>query len=117
MKRNIRVKRADGYTHLLNDVQFLLGKAKALAYKAVDNIRVQTYWQIGERIVREELQHKGRADYGKGLVENLSKGIRHHQNKKRLPYNPDKSQDTNRCYVISRMNVAGTRMVGGLNTR
>jgi len=36
----------------------LLEKAKYNAYKAVDNLRVQTYWQIGERIVREELQHQ-----------------------------------------------------------
>ncbi len=63
------------YTQVLNDIKFLLDKAKAQAYKAVDNIRVQTYWQIGERIVREELQHKGRADYGEKLIESLAKDI------------------------------------------
>src|SRR3989339_1970601 len=60
------------YTQVLNDIRFLLDKAKAQAYKAVDNIRVQTYWQIGERIVREELQHKERADYGERLIEKLT---------------------------------------------
>ena len=63
------------YTQVLNDIRFLLDKAKAQAYKAVDNIRVQTYWQIGERIVREELQHKERADYGEKLIESLAKDI------------------------------------------
>ncbi|RJQ50384.1 MAG: DUF1016 family protein, partial [Nitrospiraceae bacterium] len=36
------------------------------------NIRVQTYWQLGERIVREELNNQDRADYGKYLVDNLA---------------------------------------------
>ena len=64
-----------GYSNVLNDIRFLLDKAKSRAYKAVDNIRVQTYWQIGERIVREELQHKERADYGARLIENLAKDL------------------------------------------
>jgi len=38
----------------------------------VDNIRVQTYWQLGERIVREELKQKNRADYGLYLINNLA---------------------------------------------
>jgi len=41
----------------------------------VDNLKVQTYWQIGERIVREELLHKERADYGKRVVEKLAKDL------------------------------------------
>ena len=67
MKKQI-ITSPEGYSQVLNDIRFLLEKAKAQAYKAVDNIRVQTYWQIGERIVREELQHKERADYGKKLI-------------------------------------------------
>lgn len=35
----------------------------AKAYKAIDNLKVQTYWQIEERVVREELRHKERADH------------------------------------------------------
>jgi len=69
MKKTIIPKE---YSHVFNDIQFLLDKAKAQAYKAVDNIRVQTYWQIGERIVREELQHKNRADYGNKLIKRLA---------------------------------------------
>jgi len=63
------------YPELLNDLKSLLTKAKYQAYKAVDNLRVQTYWQIGERIFREELQHHDRADYGKYLIENLAKDL------------------------------------------
>lgn len=41
-------------------------------YKVIDNIKVQTYWRIGERIVREEIKNKDRADYGKYLINNLA---------------------------------------------
>lgn len=68
-------KQLTNYSELLNDLKSLLTKAKYQAYKAVDNLRVQTYWQIGERIVREELQHQDRADYGKYLIENLAEDL------------------------------------------
>jgi hypothetical protein len=41
----------------------------------VDNTRVQTYWQLGERIVREELKLKDRAEYGQYLIINLSRDL------------------------------------------
>ena len=62
----------EGYTEILQDIKSLLEKARYKAYKAVDNLRVQTYWQIGERIVRGGLQHRERADYGERVIENLS---------------------------------------------
>lgn len=68
-------KEFEKYNEVINDIKFLLNKAKSQAYKAVDNIRVQTYWQIGERIVREELMNKERADYGERLIEVLAKDI------------------------------------------
>lgn len=63
------------YPELLQDLRSLLTKAKYQAYKSVDNLRVQTYWQIGERIVREELQHKEKAGYGENLIFNLAKDL------------------------------------------
>ena len=62
----------EGYSSLLSDVRSILDKNLSRAYQAVDNIKVQTFWQIGERIVREELAHKERADYGKKVVPSLS---------------------------------------------
>ena len=61
-----------GYDALLKDIHSILNKGLSKAYQAVDNIKVQTYWQIGERIVREELEHKNRADYGKRIIEKLA---------------------------------------------
>jgi predicted nuclease of restriction endonuclease-like (RecB) superfamily len=60
------------YQALVQELQGILTTGQYTAYKAVDNIKVQTYWQMGERIVREELKNKDRADYGEYLVENLA---------------------------------------------
>jgi predicted nuclease of restriction endonuclease-like (RecB) superfamily len=65
----------EGYDNLLRDVKSILEKARFRAYQAVDNIGVQTRWQVGERIVREELVHKERADYGKRVVEKLAEDL------------------------------------------
>ena len=73
MKKEIEI---EGYNHLLKDVKSILEKGLTKAYKAVDNIKVQTYWQIGERIVREELANKDRADYGRKITDDLSKDLK-----------------------------------------
>lgn len=80
-KNMIQRKRESGviekdYRVLLNDIKSILEKAKYQAYKAVDNLRVQTYWQTGERIAREELHHKDRADYGEKIIEKLAVDLR-----------------------------------------
>ena len=38
------------YQSLLVELKSIIAKGQYQAYKAVDNIRVQTYWQIGERL-------------------------------------------------------------------
>ncbi len=48
----------EGYDELLKDVKSILENARSRAYQAVDNIGVQARWQVGERIVREELKQK-----------------------------------------------------------
>lgn len=65
----------EGYTEILQDIKSLLEKARYKAYKAVDNLRVQTYWQVGERIVRGELQYRERADYGEQVIERLASDL------------------------------------------
>lgn len=74
-KQTKNIAKLEGYNHLLNDIKSILQKGLAKAYKAVDNIKVQTYWQTGERIAREELEHKHRADYGKMVVESLAQDL------------------------------------------
>ena len=58
MRKSVKKKhtnKLEGYNHLLKDVQSILQNGLGRVYKAVDNVKVQTYWQVGERIVREEL--------------------------------------------------------------
>ena len=69
MSENLKNK---GYKNLVEDLQGIINNGQHQAYKAVDNIKVQTYWQIGERVVREELKNKDRADYGRYLINNLT---------------------------------------------
>jgi predicted nuclease of restriction endonuclease-like (RecB) superfamily len=60
------------YQNLLNELKSIIEKGKSNVYKAIDNILVETRWQIGERIVREELKYRDRADYGEYLLNNLA---------------------------------------------
>lgn len=62
----------ESYTSLLGELKSIINNGKSRAYKAVDNIKVQTYWQIGERVIREEFNNKNRADYEQYLVNNLA---------------------------------------------
>lgn len=68
IKQIIPAKKALGtdknYQNLLDELKSIIAQGQYQAYKAVDNIKVQTYWQLGERIVWEELKHKNRAEYG-----------------------------------------------------
>ncbi len=64
------------YDVLLGEVRGLLRTARDCAYQAVDNIKVQAYWQVGERIVRAELDHKDRADYGARVVDSLAHDLK-----------------------------------------
>lgn len=72
MKRKETGVDTPSYSQLLREIKSILQSGLGRAYKAVDNIRVQTYWQIGERIVREELRNSERADYGARLVDSLA---------------------------------------------
>lgn len=82
MAKNLTTKpkqqpeKLEGYDQLLIDIKSILEKTQFKVYKAVDNFLVQAYWQTGERIVREELKHKERADYGKRAMENLAQDLK-----------------------------------------
>lgn len=56
-----------------SEVTKLLKAARNQAYRSVNSIMVETYWNIGRRIVEQEQGGKGRAEYGDYLITNLSK--------------------------------------------
>ncbi len=55
-----------------SDVKELLHKARNSVYQTINITMTQTYWEIGRKIVEEEQNGKERAEYGKGLIKNLS---------------------------------------------
>lgn len=50
----------------------VLNLARQTAYRAVNFVMVEAYWNVGKLIVEEEQRGKQRADYGSRLIENLS---------------------------------------------
>ncbi len=56
----------------LKDIKNILLSAKEFAYSSVNSAMVQAYWLIGRRIVLEEQNGKNRAEYGKGIIKNIS---------------------------------------------
>ena len=56
-----------------SEISELLQQARRTAYKAVNTIMVETYWQIGKRIVEQEQHGQNRANYGDYLITNLSR--------------------------------------------
>lgn len=57
------------------DILTILTAARQKAYSAVNFAMVDAYWHIGKRIVDEEQQGKGRADYGTYLIKELAKRL------------------------------------------
>jgi len=64
------------YLNLINDIGNLLEKGRRQAFRAVDNILVKTYWEIGRQIVEYEQKGRIKADYGSSLLSKLSKDLR-----------------------------------------
>jgi hypothetical protein len=59
-----------------HQVREILAAARERAWQAVNTVMVDAYWEVGRVIVEEEQAGKGRADYGKRIVEGLSDRLR-----------------------------------------
>lgn len=64
-----------GEKQFYEDVRGILLQARELAYKNASNIMTHAYWNVGKRIVEQELLGKERAKYGSYLIKNLSKEL------------------------------------------
>ncbi len=66
---------ANNYKGLVSQISktYLQGKQKAVS--AVNSELVNTYWKVGQYIVEFEQKGKERAEYGSGLLEQLSKDL------------------------------------------
>ena len=59
----------------INEIKKILKNARQKAYTAVNSAMVEAYWEIGRRIVEEKQNGKERAEYGKEILQNLSKEL------------------------------------------
>jgi len=64
------------YSKLLEDVGKLLDNARKKAYIQVNNILIETYWNIGKNIIEFEQKGNKRAEYGSKLFDKLSKDLK-----------------------------------------
>ena len=58
--------------NLLKDLRDIIASGRAVAYASVNAAMIDTYWKIGRRIVEEEQHGRRRAEYGTGLLNELS---------------------------------------------
>lgn len=67
--------RTESFKTLLDDVRHIIEKGLQEAYQGVDMVMVNTYWQIGRRIVEEEQHGEKRAEYGTQRMECLAEDL------------------------------------------
>ena len=64
-----RLVKTESYATLVNDIAEIYNRARKML--------VESYWQIGRRIVEQEQQGDGKAGYGARLLEHLSEDLQH----------------------------------------
>ena len=57
---------------LVQDIRKIIEQGRASAYASVNAIMIETYWKIGQRIVKEEQHGSRRAEYGTHLLNDLA---------------------------------------------
>ena len=62
-------------SRLYTDVCSIIEHGQQQAYAAVNSSMIETYWNIGKRIVEEEQQGKERAEYGERIIAKLSEQL------------------------------------------
>ena len=63
------------YKDVYSSIKELMDNARNSVAKEVNNILIQTYWEIGRIIVEDEQGNSDRAEYGKQLITDLSKRL------------------------------------------
>ena len=77
MKKNLDVKydSNEQYDKLIYDISKVVNNGRNEAAKAINNVLVNTYWQIGRYIVEYEQGGNSKAEYGLALLKNLASDL------------------------------------------
>ena len=65
-------KTSKNYDLLVDSIGALLLEARKTVYTSINKILVETYWEVGRRIVEFEQGGEEKAEYGSSLLEKLS---------------------------------------------
>lgn len=61
--------------NFIDGIKLIIDAARRRSYAAINAEMLETYWNIGQRIVEQEQQGKARADYGTRLLSLLSEEL------------------------------------------
>ena len=76
-KNHLKMKNKLTSPNLFSDVCGIIEQGRQQAYAAVNKSMIETYWNIGKRIVEEEQSGKEHAEYGEEIINNLSIQLTH----------------------------------------
>mgnify|MGYP000608124042 CR=1 FL=1 len=62
--------------NLSKEITELVIKSREKLKDEMNNEQIKCYWDIGRKIIEEEQKGKSKAEYGKGLLINLSKKLK-----------------------------------------
>ena len=78
------------YQSVITEIKSIMSSGQEAAYSASSKAMLLTYWNIGKRIVEQELGGSERAEYGRGLIsalaEDLTKEFGKNYSKRNLHY-------------------------------
>lgn len=75
MNKKTRLVKQSSLEITYQNIRDILEEARSSAYRSVNFAMVQAYWQIGRIIIEEEQKGKERAEYGKALINELSRKL------------------------------------------
>ena len=81
IKSEMEEKFSKAQNILFTDVCSIIEHGREQAYNAVSQQMLETYWNIGRRIVEEEQHGKERAGYGERIIDGLSEQLTLHYGK------------------------------------
>ena len=78
------------YQSVISEIKSIISSGQEAAYSASSKAMLLTYWNIGKRIVEQELGGSERAEYGRGLIsalaDDLTKEFGKNYSKRNLHY-------------------------------
>jgi len=70
---NFKIEKMDlQQNQLFSSIKEIILQSRSRAYRMVNAVLIETYWQIGKTILEDELGGNTRAEYGKAILKNLA---------------------------------------------